>query len=137
MKTFTKPFLDTEILVYAIAQDDPRADVAEQLLSEGGVIGIQTLNEFVSVARRRLKMEWDEITRALEEFQTLCPNPVAVSMETHRQAISISRQYGLNIHDSLTVAAALLAGCTRLLSEVLHHGLTVNGKLTVTNPFAG
>jgi len=60
-----KAFFDTNILIYAVAQDDPRAARAEELLASGGVIGVQILNEFVSVARRRLKMSWDEVTEAV------------------------------------------------------------------------
>ena len=47
-------FFDTNILIYAVAQDDSRAARAEELLAAGGVIGVQILNEFVSVARRKL-----------------------------------------------------------------------------------
>ena len=37
-------------------------------------------------------------------------------------------------YDSLIVAAALEAGCTRLLSEDLQHGQQIEG-LTIENPF--
>ena len=47
-------FLDTNVLVYAVVKDDPRAAIAEQLLAQGGAISVQVLNEFVSVARRKL-----------------------------------------------------------------------------------
>ena len=47
-----RPFLDTNVLVYAFAANDPRSDRAEALLAAGGVIGVQVLNEFVNVSRR-------------------------------------------------------------------------------------
>ena len=43
-----KRFFDTNILIYAVAQDDPRTPVAETLLSEGGVVSVQVLNEFAA-----------------------------------------------------------------------------------------
>ena len=61
-----KPFLDTNILIYAFASNDPRSDRAEALLVAGGVISIQVLNEFVNVSRRKLAREWSEIDGALK-----------------------------------------------------------------------
>jgi len=50
-----KPFLDTNILVYAVLSDDPRCPTAELLLATGGTIGVQVLNEFANVARGKFK----------------------------------------------------------------------------------
>jgi predicted nucleic acid-binding protein len=41
-----------------------------------------------------------------------------------------------NIYDALVVAAALEAGCATLYSEDLHDGQTIDGQLTIRNPFA-
>jgi predicted nucleic acid-binding protein len=43
-------------------------------------------------------------------------------------------RYGFHFYDSLIVAAALEAGCSRLFSEDLQHGQRIDG-LTVENPF--
>jgi predicted nucleic acid-binding protein len=51
-----KAFFDTNVLIYCIAQDDPRGPRATELLAAGGVVGVQNLNEFVSVARRKMRM---------------------------------------------------------------------------------
>jgi predicted nucleic acid-binding protein len=42
-------FLDTNILVYATAKDDPRAVTAIQLLAAGGVVSVQVLGEFTAL----------------------------------------------------------------------------------------
>jgi predicted nucleic acid-binding protein len=34
-----KAFFDTNVLIYAFAEDDPRAEMAETLLARGGVVG--------------------------------------------------------------------------------------------------
>jgi len=47
-----KPFLDTNIIVYAFSADDPRNEKAYALLEAGGVISVQVLNELVNVWRR-------------------------------------------------------------------------------------
>lgn len=129
-----KPFLDTNILLYAVAQDDPRAAVAESLLSEGAVISVQALNEFVSVARRKLKMEWEDVDKALASFRTLCPNPTPITVELHGEAVRLARQKTLNLYDALMLIAAVRAGCTVMYSEDLQDGFKVE-RLTVRNPF--
>jgi len=47
-----KDFFDTNVLIYAVGKNDPRASRAEALLAGGGIVSIQSLNEFVSVVRR-------------------------------------------------------------------------------------
>ena len=61
-------------LIYGISEGDARASVAEELLAEGGCISVQVLNEFAAVARRKLKMSWEEIEEALGSIRDLC-NP--------------------------------------------------------------
>ena len=130
-----KAFLDTNVLVYAIAQNDSRSNRAEELLREGGMLSIQVLNEFVSVARRKLLMSWQEVTDALAAVRVLCPDPVALTLEVHDAAVKLSQKYGYGIYDGLVVAAALDAGCTTLYSEDLHDRQVIDGRLKIQNPF--
>jgi predicted nucleic acid-binding protein len=127
-------FLDTNILVYAYSRGDRRTAAARQLLHSGGVVGVQVLNEFASVARAKLGMTWAEVQEASENVAILCPNPRPMTVETHERALGLSRRYALSIWDSLIVAAAAEAGCTRLLTEDLQHGQVVDGVL-IENPF--
>ena len=60
-----KPFLDTNVLVYAVLSDDPRCPTAERLLAAGGTISVQVLNEFANVARGKLKWPWPDIEAML------------------------------------------------------------------------
>ena len=69
-----KAFFDTHILIYAFAAGDPRTLTAEALLAGGGVLGVQTLNEFVSVALRKLRMPWEQVLEALNTLRILCPS---------------------------------------------------------------
>jgi predicted nucleic acid-binding protein len=131
-----KAFLDTNVLIYAVARDDPRSTQAEQLLASGGVLSVQILNEFVSVARRKISMPWSEVTEALHAFRVLCPSPLPITIEMHEAALKIAEKHGYNIYDALVVAAALESGCATLYSEDLHDGQTIDGQLTIRNPFA-
>ena len=49
-------FFDTNVLLHLLSSDEGKADHVEALLAEGGVISVQVLNEFASVAQRKLRM---------------------------------------------------------------------------------
>jgi predicted nucleic acid-binding protein len=121
--------------VYAVAQDDPRCQSAEELISAGGTVSVQILNEFAAVVRKKTKMPWREVHLALESVKVLCPNPLPITIDTHKQALAIAEKYGYRIYDALIVASALEARCAILYSEDMQDGQVINGKLTVRNPF--
>jgi predicted nucleic acid-binding protein len=127
-------FLDTNVLVYAHSQGDYRTAAARQLLLNGGVVGVQVLNEFVSVARAKLGFTWAEVQESVESIVILCPTPRALSIDTHLHALDLCKRYGFSIWDGLIVAAAAEARCSKLLTEDMQHGQTI-GKLTIVNPF--
>jgi predicted nucleic acid-binding protein len=129
-----KAFLDTNVLIYAFAKGDRRSDAAEALLLKGGVIGVQTLNEFVAVAARELAMPWKEILAALSAIRVLFPSPALLTIKTHDRALSIAGRHRLHIYDALIVAAALESACKVLYSEDMAHGQVIDG-LTIRNPF--
>jgi predicted nucleic acid-binding protein len=130
-------FFDTNVLIYALAQDDPRTAAAEQLLRDGGVVSVQVLNEFVSVARRKLGLAWPEVVEALAAVSTLCGPPSPLTADVHDAAVDLARAHDLNIYDALILASALGQDCTVLYSEDLQDGRRFDRRLTVRNPFAG
>jgi predicted nucleic acid-binding protein len=128
-------FFDTNVLVYAIGQQDARTPTAEALLARGGLISVQVLNELAAVAHRKLRMSWPDITEALEAIRILCPNPVPITVELHDAALRLAAQYGFHIYDALIVAAALDADCAVLYTEDLQSGQVIDGRLSIRNPF--
>jgi predicted nucleic acid-binding protein len=128
-------FFDTNILIYAVAENDLRTARAEALLASGGIISVQSLNEFVAVARRKIGMPWREIEEALDAILVLCPSPIPVTFELHKSALTIAERYRFGIYDALVTAAALQGRCKILYSEDLQHGLAIDGKLVIQNPF--
>ena len=128
-------FFDTNVLIYAVALDDPRNARAEELLASGGTISVQILNEFVSVARRKMSMPWRDLREALDAFRTLCPSPLPITIKMHEAALQIAEHHGYEIYDALVVAAALEAGCAILYSEDFQDGRKIDGQLTIRNPF--
>jgi len=127
-------FFDTNVVVYAFTKNDPRTEIAEALLARGGVVGVQTLNEFVAVAVRKLAMSWQEVLQSLRAIRVLCPEPVPLTVRTHDAALRIAERYGYHIYDSLVIAAAMEARCGTLFSEDMKHGQVIDG-LTICNPF--
>jgi predicted nucleic acid-binding protein len=128
-------FLDTNILVYAFTED-PRAGTAQAVLGRGCAISVQNLNEFANVARRKLGMSWKEVREALAAIRTLCPTIQPLTIETHTAAMRIAERHGYAIFDALIVAAALQAGSDILWSEDMQHGMVIDRRLRVANPFA-
>lgn len=130
----TDTFFDTNVVLYLLSADAAKADRAEELLVEGGVISAQVLNEFTSVARRKLGMSWDEVREVLAPVRAVC-RVEAVTEATHDRAVQVAERYGVSFYDASIIAAALLAGCTILYSEDMQDGLVVERQLTIQNPF--
>lgn len=127
------PFFDTNVLLYAVRPEDPRAEGARLLLADGGLISVQALNEFTNVARRKLGQPWGEINEKLGAVRALCEvKPLTVA--THERALALAERYGYQIYDALQLASALENGCSILYTEDLQHGQQIEG-LTIRNPF--
>jgi predicted nucleic acid-binding protein len=127
-------FFDTNILIYAFAAGDPRSAQAETLLAAGGVIGVQVLNEFTNVLRRKLAWDWPQIDAVLAVVAELTEPVRPLTAGIHTQAVKLARVNALSFYDALIVAAAADAGCRVLLTEDLQHGRKLAG-LTILNPF--
>jgi predicted nucleic acid-binding protein len=129
-----EPFLDTNILIYAFAKDDPKSGVAESLLAKGGIVSVQVLNEFANVSRRKLRLEWRQIDERIALLKSLLRPVAPPTLEEHDQARALAREHKLSFYDALIVASALNAGATLLLSEDMQHERAIT-TLTIKNPF--
>jgi len=129
-------FLDTNILLYLLSGDPRKADVAEDTLAEGGTISVQVLNEFASAATRKLGMAFDEVREVLATVTAVC-TVAPLTLAVHQRGLDIAQRLRFSVYDAMIVAAALEAGCSRLLSEDLQHGQVIDRRLTVINPFQG
>src|ERR1022692_382961 len=130
-----KAFFDSNVLIYAMVSGDSRRERAQQLVAEGGVISVQVLNEFVAVARRKMRMPWEDVIAALDEVRILFPSPVSITLDTHEAALQIAQQCRFGIYDALIAASALEANCSTLYSEDFQDGQMIDKALTIRNPF--
>ena len=127
-------FLDSNILIYAYTNDH-RRERATDLIADGGVISVQSLAEFIHVARRRLRIDGPELIKAVQRLLKNLYLGGSVTLDVLHHGLAISQRYKLSIHDSTLIAVALHARCDEFLSEDLHHGLVIESRLTVRNPF--
>lgn len=132
-------FLDTNVLVYAYDESDPRKQqVARQLLKDGVtgkiVISTQVLAEFAATMLH--KVSPPAATRAvMEGLDALAAIPLIVpDSELVRRAVEAHLSYGIHLYDGMIVAAAERAECERIWSEDLNSGQKYFG-ITVENPF--
>jgi len=127
-------FFDTNVLVYIASADRAKADHAERILRDGGTISVQVLNEVANVARRKMRLRWPETRDFLSALRSLL-TVVPLTAEIHETGLDLAERHGLSIYEAMIAAAALGAGCERLWSEDMQHGMTLEGRLRIENPF--
>ncbi len=138
-----KVFLDTNIFIYsidALAGRNKKRNIARQIVkehirNESGVISIQVLQEFYQVATQKIQvpLSTDEALEYLHYMAVLETVPPDFNMVV--AAIRLHQKHSLSFWDALILQAAIIAGCSQILSEDLQDGLRLD-TLTVKNPFA-
>ena len=131
-------FLDTNILVYAVTDDDPRKrEIAIDLITHAlevnhdGCISTQVLQEFCNTMYKKTKRTRQEIDALLDGFRDLLKTDVSIDLVRH--AIDVKEEYGIQFFDALIVSAAEKLGCTENVSENLNPDQTYRG-MAVVNP---
>ncbi len=134
-----RTFVDTNVFVYAIDDDEPakRAIAASVLASDQYgelVLSAQVLSEFYVTVTRKLagRVSEAETLQGLDQLSLHTVLPIGGSLVRH--AVEISRSSQISYWDGLIVAAAAAAGCELLLTEDLNHGQEIN-SVRVENPF--
>ena len=129
----SKPFLDSNVVLYLLSSDATKADRAQALLEAGAMISVQVLNEVTSVCLRKLKMPWPEVDALLLAVKAAC-EVLPLTVASHELATEVAKRYQLSFYDANIVASALLSGTPLLLSEDMHSGQLIEG-LVIQNPF--
>jgi len=135
-----KAFLDTNILVYAYDEHDPKKQKkAQTLLTEGvenenTVLSVQVLGEFFNVVTRHIKPLLSS-EEAQEIIHTLSIMPVQeIDLAMVNRAIDTCKTYQISYWDALIISAAERAGCVQIFSEDLSDGQSYR-HIRVCNPF--
>ena len=134
-----RSFIDTNVLVYADSGDEPvRQARALSLLAEHrrqgtGVLSTQVLQEFASVALRKLRLPPALVRDRLgfyARFDVVAASPALIA-----DALDLHALRGVSFYDALIVQAAIAGGCAQLLTEDMQSG-AVFGGVRIVNPFA-
>jgi predicted nucleic acid-binding protein len=127
-------FFDTNVLLYLASTNTEKADRAEKAIAAGGAISVQVLNEIANVARRKMKLSWDETHAFLSTLRSVLAVH-ALTVETHETGLKLAERYGFSVYDGLIAAAALHADCDTLWSEDMQHGMQLTEGLRIIDPF--
>jgi predicted nucleic acid-binding protein len=127
--------IDTNIAFYALAREGEKALKAKEVLADVTFLSVQVLNEYANAARRKLRRDWTDIGYDLDLLRNSIPDIHSVDGAANSEAIRLAVRYKLSLYDSLLLAVALANGATTFYSEDMHHGLVVEDKLTIINPF--
>jgi len=134
-------FIDSNVFIYTFDNADPvKRDQARRLIADAiehrsATISHQIVQETLNVlsGNARLRLDIPQAQRFLQEMLlplwTVVPTPSMYS-----RALDLQARYQYSFYDSLIIAAALQAGCSRILSEDLQHGQRIE-TLTIENPF--
>ena len=134
-------FIDSNVFVYLFDEtDDRKREAAERIVdsalqTHNASISFQVVQETLNVLTRKLPapMTAEGAKRFLQ--QVLVPLwRISPSQVFYDRALDLQARYRYGFYDSLIIAAALDAGCTRLYSAYLQDGQHIEG-LTIRNPF--
>ena len=97
------------------------------------VINSQVAREVCSNLLRKASLREEDVQRVIQDLYLTCEQHPS-SEQQHLLASRSRSTTSISFWDSLTVAAALDAGCSTLYSEDMQHSQFIDGRLTIVNP---
>jgi predicted nucleic acid-binding protein len=79
-------------------------------------------------------MSWQD-THALLSLLRGLLDVHSLVVETHETGLALAERYNLAIDDAMIAASALDAACDTLWSEGMQHGMVLDGRLRIVDPF--
>ncbi|WAC13732.1 PIN domain-containing protein [Dyadobacter pollutisoli] len=127
-------FLDSNVILYLFDLDERKQTIAQNLVSQNPIINPQVLVEVGNICKRKFGFTKKQVSQLWEDLMIDCVcDPVSGS--TIENARKLIARYDFQLFDSIIVAGALEANCSILYSEDMQHGLLVENKLEIVNPF--
>lgn len=133
-------FVDTNVLVYAFDESDPRRQslakplIASLMESDRLCLSTQILQELVVTVTRKIERRWT-VENALLKLDDLASwRLFVIDYRAIRDAVLLARDATISFWDALVVIAAARSGAEVLYTEDLNHGQTIAG-VRVVNPF--
>lgn len=130
--------IDSNVWIYlASKQDDRKKKLAGELIGShfnSIILSVQILGEIFTVLDRKTDLTKKEIAN-ITSYYADSYEVIYSGKEIFKEAVSIRLKYGYSFFDSLIVATGIVADCTILYSEDLHHNQLIENKLRIINPF--
>ncbi len=134
-----KVFLDTNIVVYGSLKEKDNSAKYDRVLSlfaDSDLrfnISTQIINEYYRIMLKH-NFPDEEIQGRINDL--IASSELVLILEsTIRLSWSLRKRYSLSFWDSLAVASAVESECNIFYSEDIHHGLLIENKLQIVNPF--
>ena len=135
------PFVDTNVLLYAISRapdEREKAERANAVLDAGDVaLSVQVLQELYVQATRSSRADAIAHSQAIRLVESLLVYPVAeITTALMLAAMATRERFRISYWDAAIIEAARSLRCDVVLSEDLGHGQDYGG-VRVVNPFVG
>ena len=134
----TRSFIDTNVLIYAEASDEPlkqRAAIAllKSLFLDGqGVLSTQVLQEYCNVALKKLKLSAQHVRTQLDLFEQF--EIVQVTPAIIHAGLDLHQTRSISFFDAVVLASAHASGCEVIWTEDMNTAEVING-VRIANPF--
>ncbi len=98
------------------------------------LLSVQVINEVCSNLLKWKETTEEQLVSTVTMFYETCAVE-EITLSTLLSASRLRKKYSLSYYDSLIVASALESNAEVLYTEDMHHGLIVDNRLTILNPF--
>jgi predicted nucleic acid-binding protein len=126
--------VDTNIAVYALSDEASRERAGDILLT-CDFASIQLLIEHAHSARRKLRRDGSLVNTDVALLQAMIGDIKPIGTSDATAALRLAERYQLCFFDALHLAVALAGGATIFYSENMQHGLIIDDRMTIINPF--
>lgn len=131
-------FLDSNIWIYADDPADPRKQkiaielIAQLIREEQAIVSLQVMQEYFSIATKKLKLGSMEAYSRLELMSRL--RVIRFEAEDVIRSVELHQLNRISFWGALIIHAARIGGADTLFSEDLQHGSRIAG-VKIVNPF--
>lgn len=131
-------FIDTNIWLYAVIEcgEKNKSNIAREVInSEENInVSVQVINEVCFNLIKKANFAENEIEKIIDSFYNKT-RVFDINRKTLLTACNIRKKYDFSFWDSFIVTLALESRSSILFSEDMQHGLIVDKKVKIINPF--
>jgi predicted nucleic acid-binding protein len=131
-------FFDSNIWLYSfIDSNQEKYEISRNLIKsseEKIVLSIQVVNEVCFNLLRKANFEESQIQELIDNFFNRYRFS-GFDQDLLKKSSKLRERYSLSFWDSLILSAALFSNCQIIYSEDMQHGLRIENKLKIINPF--